>query len=68
MEEGIKRNKSSPELYMNLAGSYIQLEDRAKVKEALRQSVALNPNYMEAVKKLALYCSEDQELEEAEQL
>lgn len=53
---------------MNLAGSYVQLDDRAKVKEALRQSVALNPDYMDAVKKLAFYCSEDQELEEAEHL
>ena len=53
---------------MNLAECYIQIEDSVKAKEALRQSVTLNPNYTEAVKKLALYCSEDQELEEAEQL
>lgn len=51
---------------MNLAGSYIQLNVRAKAKEALRQSIALNPNYTEAVKKLAVYCTEDKELEEAE--
>ena len=68
MEEGIRNNKTSPELYMNVAECYIQLEDSVKAKEALRQSVTLNPNYTEAVKKLALYCSEDQELEEAEQL
>lgn len=53
---------------MNLAVCYTQLEDRVKAKEAIRQSVAFNPNYTEAVKKLALYCTEDQELEEAEQL
>ena len=68
VQDGLKRNSSSAELYLNLGTAYLHLKERDKAKEALRNSVAVNPHYLISVKKLARLYSEDSQHEAAKPL
>ena len=58
-EAGIKHNRSSSELYYNIAVAQSTLGDREKAKESLHAAIALNPDFLQAANKLALMYSVD---------
>ena len=64
-EVGLKYNKTSPELYLNVGSAYKAMGEREKAKEAYRHSLALNPDYLLSLKKLAWMYSADKQDAEA---
>ena len=60
-ETGLQHNSSSHELHMTRGMALKEVGEKEKAKEAFRTSLKINPNFMLAVKKLALMYSVDEE-------